>query len=378
MKKTLILTALLAAFSLTACGGNDNPPADTPDTPGESESTDREPATDFVRGADISWYTEMAADGKQFYSTEGQAVECPALMRQIGMNAVRLRVWVHPEAKGTHYCDEADVVSKAEAAWKANLNVMIDFHYSDWWADPGRQETPDKWKDLDLATLTDSVARHTRTVLSAIKAKGIDVAWVQIGNETRNGMLHPLGMLWDENGDKADGYRNFAQLYQAGYEAAKAVYPQAKVMPHLNHAYEDNAWWLDRLRQNGGKFDMIALSHYPQADNDAMTWQQLNSTAIQRIGQLAERFGVPVLVAELGARQNDEAEAARVVYDFMRQARNLPVSTCAGVFYWEPEVYGGWKPQVYNQWGWGAYDMGAFTTSGRPAAALDAFKRQWH
>lgn len=378
MKKAFFLTALLAACSLTACGGNDDPSSEPSTPPAESETTERESADDFVRGADISWYTEMAADGKKFYNSEGEAAECPDLMRQIGMNAVRLRVWVHPETKGTTYCDVSDVVRKAEAAWKANLNVMIDFHYSDWWADPSRQETPEAWKNLDLTALTDSVANHTRSVLSAIKAKGISVDWVQIGNETRNGMLHPLGMLWDENGDKADGYSNFAQLYQAGYEAAKAVFPQAKVMPHLNHAYEDNAWWLDRLLQNGGKFDMIALSHYPQADNDAMTWQQLNSTAIQRISQLAERFDVPVLVAELGARQNDEEKAKQVIHDFMRQARQLPTTTCAGVFYWEPEVYGGWKPQIYNEWGWDAYDMGAFTDQGRPSAALDAFKAQWN
>lgn len=337
-------------------------------TPAPHEAT-----TAFVRGADISWYSEMAADGMKFYNSSAEERTCPALMKEIGMNAVRLRVWVKPSAKGCNYSDQADVVKKAAEAYAAGLNVMIDFHLSDWWADPSRQDMPSEWSTLTHDELVSAVSSHVSSVLSAIKHQGVSVAWVQIGNETRNGMMHPDGQWWDSNGDTSDGRTNFAELYNAGYDATKAIYPDALVMPHLNHAYEDNAWWFNQFKAAGGKMDMIALSHYPQSDDSSYSWSSLNSTAISRITSLASTFGVPVLVAEFGVKQSDITTGAKVAADFMSKAKALGTSVCAGVFYWEPEVYNYWKPASYTTYGWGAYDMGAFTTDGQPSAILDSW-----
>lgn len=338
-------------------------------TPAPHEAT-----TAFLRGADISWYTEMADDSQKFYNTDGEERTCPVLMKGIGMNMVRLRVWVKPTAKGCAYNDITDVTRKAAEAYYAGLNVMIDFHLSDWWADPSRQDMPSEWTTLSHDELVAAVSSHVTAVLTAIKATGTDVAWVQIGNETRNGMMHPDGQWWDDNGDTDNGRQNFAELYNAGYNATKAVYANAKVMPHLNHAYEDNNWWFQQFQSAGGKMDMIALSHYPQSDDSSYSWSSLNSTAISRIQTLASTYGVPVLVAEFGVKQSDITTGAKVAADFMSKAKALGTSVCAGVIYWEPEVYNYWKPSSYTSYGWGAYDMGAFTTDGQPSAILDSWK----
>ena len=108
----------------------------------------------FVRGADVSWCTEMEASGRKFYDANGQETELFALLKQIGMNAVRLRVWVNPEGYGYGaWCDKADVLKKAERAHQQGLDVMIDFHYSDFFADPERQEKPKDWSGRDTHCL---------------------------------------------------------------------------------------------------------------------------------------------------------------------------------------------------------------------------------
>lgn len=384
MKKTfLYLSLFVAACGFAACGGGDDPeeiidptPTPTPD-PDPSDTTDpeRESTTAFVRGADISWYTEMAAAGRKFYNASGEERTCPALMKEIGMNAVRLRVWVNPQNKGCGYCDAADVAQKAAAAYKAGLNVMIDFHLSDWWADPSRQDMPADWANLSHEELKTKVAAHVTAVLEAVKTAGAEVTWVQVGNETRNGMMHPDGQWWDDNGDLTDGRKKFAELYNAGYDAAKAVFPDAKVMPHLNHAYEDNDWWFRQFKAAGGKMDMIALSHYPQEDDSSQTWNILNTSAITHIRLLAQEYGVPVLVTEFGVKQSNVTLGTQIASQFVNAMKQLGTGICAGVFYWEPEVDGTWKPATYTTWGWNAYDMGAFTTDGKPTAILDSWKQ---
>ena len=377
MKRRFYSLLALLAMTITACG-SDGPdtPTPTPTPPSPSEPT--ETVTTFAHGADISWYTEMEADGRQFYNASGEARSCPVLMKELGMNAVRLRVWVNPENAACNFNNAADVVAKAKAAKAAGLDVMIDFHYSDLWADPSRQQTPKAWQDLDLAQLSSKVAEHTRTVLQAVVAAGVTPKWVQIGNETRNGMLHPIGQLWNDQGNIANGWSNFVNLYNSGYNAAKAVLPQAYVMLHLNTACKsaDNRWWLQQFKQHGGKFDMVAFSHYPQVDEENVSPLTVNAEAINYIKEVHSTYKVPVVVAEFGVKtEADEALATQVTTDFMTQVKALGTDVCCGVFYWEPEVWGQWRPKSYTTFfdNWGAYDMGAFTATGRPSKVMEAF-----
>ena len=327
----------------------------------------------FVRGADISWCTEMEADGRKFYNAEGTETDIFALMKQIGMTAIRLRVWVNPQQYGYGaWSDKADVVIKAKRAHAQGLDLMIDFHYSDFFADPGMQNTPLDWKDYSMEQLKTAMAGHTKDVLQTLKDEGIEPRWIQVGNETNSGMLNPLGKIdWNESGTAR--YTNYVALSNTGYDAVKEVLPQAQVIIHLGGA-ENASWWFQEFKAAGGKFDMIGLSHYPTSaewNSTSSSDTHSNINAAQWVSEAAEKLGVPVMICETGFESWQPKRASEVMYDLMHRMKAIP--QCAGVFYWEPEVDGMWKPSYYSKLGWGAYGMGAFTTDGRPTAAIDAF-----
>ena len=137
-----------------------------------------QPATTFARGADVSWCTEMESTGKQFYDATGQPTELMALLKQVGMNAIRLRVWVNPESDYGAWSDLADVLVKARRAKAQRQALLIDFHYSDFFADPGRQTLPVAWTGHTLEELKQDVKTHTTEVLTALKQEGIEPLWV--------------------------------------------------------------------------------------------------------------------------------------------------------------------------------------------------------
>lgn len=352
-KPLLLLAASLLALSCTKNSG------ETYDVPTPS----------FAKGADVSWVSEMEKDGKTFRTKSGTKSDIFAVLESCGINSIRLRVWVNPTGG---WSAKADAVALAERAAKAGMAVMIDFHYSDFFADPSRQDIPTDWASdkTNITNMCANVADHTKDVLGALKDKGITPAWIQIGNETRNGFLWPLGQLWDTTYGTAGGWANFGKLFKAGYDAAKTVFPDAIVMPHLPNAYADNAWWFTELKKYAS-FDMIALSHYPQGES-AMTPYEYNDAAIVQIKALSSKFGVPVMISETGVKTpSGESTAKAVLQDFMDKVK--AVSTCAGVFYWEPEVYDWWKPSIYESKGWNAYDQGAFLSGGKPSSVMDVF-----
>ena len=374
MSKTLAI--FLAAAALMGACQQKPQPDPVPEPPSYDVKT---PA--FARGADVSWLSEMEKDNKSFKKADGSAADLFDVLKDCGINAIRLRVWVDPPGG---WSGKEDMVKLAVRTAKAGLALMVDFHYSDFFADPSRQTIPSAWTaDKDnLEKLCSHVSAHTTQVLEALKEAGVTPAWIQIGNETRNGMLWPAGQLWTSSGDIQDGRKHFARLYNAGYDAAKAVFRDAVVMPHLNNAYDDNAWWFRQVKAEGGKFDAIALSHYPQAES-AFTAAQYNQKALANIKSLISEFKIPVYVSEVGVKPA-KADAASVFKAFMDEARQL--DGCKGVFYWEPEVYGGWKPAVYSNAAeierltgkretWGAYDQGAFTSDGRPHEIMNVFKQ---
>lgn len=322
-------------------------------------------ASDFARGADVSWCSEMEASGKKFYNANGSETELMALMKQIGMNAIRLRVWVNPEQAYGAWCDKADVLAKAKRAHAQGLDLLIDFHYSDFFADPSRQTKPAAWSSFSTEQTKLAVADHTKDVLQALKAAGIEPRWVQVGNETRSGMVWDDGRLnWNLSGSAL--WKGYVALSNAGYEAVKAVFPQAQVIVHIDKGPEDNAWFFKSFKQYGGKFDVIGLSHYPES-----SWQSENSKTVANMQTLGTTFGVPVMIVETGYSASNETLAGQVMEDLFEKVKN--VDACAGIFYWEPQLYGWWKPTYYTKLGWNAYGKGAFTSQGRPGAALAPF-----
>lgn len=342
--KTILPVTLMLA---TACGGDDKG-EDAPVVP------DPDPAETvfFAKGADVSWLTQMESEGYKFYSpTTGAEKELMTLLRDdCGVNAIRLRVWVDP-ADGWNNID--DVMVKARRAKALGLELMIDFHFADTWADPGHQPTPAAWSAMDLSGLEDAVAAHVDDMLSRMKAEGIEARWVQVGNETTQGMLWPIG--------KDDRPEAFARLVNAGYDAVKRVMPQAKVIVHLDKG--NDLWRYNHifgiLENNGGKYDMIGMSLYPEPED----WRKDVDDMVSNIRTLHTRYGKPVMVCEIGMRYDLAETADAMITRLKASTQNL--GYMEGIFYWEPEA-----PAGYN----GGYDKGCFV-NGRPTSALNAFRR---
>ncbi|HEX8507308.1 MAG TPA: glycosyl hydrolase 53 family protein, partial [Hymenobacter sp.] len=204
----------------------------------------------FAKGADISWITQMEQSNHRFYNEAGVQKDLFQLLRDYNMNAIRLRVWVNP-AGGWN--GKADVVAKAIRARNLGYRIMIDFHYSDEFADPGRQNKPVAWRDYTFAQLKTAVYDHTFEVLTELKANNVVPEWVQVGNETNDGMLWPEGRI------TASGFANFAQLLDQGYAAVKAVNPTSKVIVHISNGFSNSLfrYLFDGISTNGARFDVI-------------------------------------------------------------------------------------------------------------------------
>jgi len=345
MKKLLILA--LAALTLTAC----------------YHQTDS-PRGSWAKGADLSWLSEMEHDGVKFYNDANDAndEDCIALLRGMGMNAVRLRVWVN---HSTGWSNKEDMLYLAKRAAKQGQRIMIDIHYSDFFADPNHQSIPAAWQTYDYPTMLEAVREHTLDVLYTLKEEGIKPEWVQIGNETPNGMLWPMGQVKGAEGN----WEQYAGFTAIGYKAAKEAFPDITVIVHVDNAYERRDWFWESMHANGGKWDMIGLSHYPMmsAWNGGKSWQEMNELAEENIKRLIHDWHCPVMIAEVGTFANDTLSPL-VMEDFIN--RITAIDSCAGIFYWEPQVYGQWRPAEYIPLGWGSYDMGAFTPEGQPSDVM--------
>lgn len=305
----------------------------------------------FAGGADVSWVTQMEATGKKFYNSSGTQMECMALLKSLGMNSIRLRVWVNP-ADG--WCNAQDMLVKAIRANNLGMRIMIDFHYSDSWADPSKQTKPAAWKNLSFTDLKTAVATHTTDILNLLKTNGITPEWVQVGNETGN------GMLW-EDGKASTNMANYAQLNNAGYDAVKAVFPTTKVIVHVQNGNDNSLfrWLFDGLKNNGGKWDVTGMSIYPSTTN----WAAINTACLTNMYDMVARYGKEVMICEAGMSWDSPAIAKSYLTDLIAKTKLVTGNKGLGVFYWEPESYNNWS----------GYSLGAFDNSGKPTIALDAF-----
>lgn len=308
--------------------------------------------TEFAKGADISWITEMEAAGLKFYNAAGATQEGMALMKSLGMNTIRLRVWVNPSPA---WNNTADVVAKALRAKNLGLRIMIDFHYSDSWADPGKQTKPAAWVGKDLAGLKTALAEHTIEVLTALKNNSIEPEWVQVGNETNDGMLWPEGKA-------STNMANFAQLFNAGYDAVKSVSPKTKVIAHVSNGWNNSLfrWMFDGLKNNGAKYDVIGMSLYPGPSE----WSTFNQQCLANMNDMVTRYGKEVMVVEIGMSWDSATESGQFLRDLIAKVKSVPNGKGLGVLYWEPQAYNNWK----------GYSLGAFDNAGKPTSALNAFK----
>lgn len=340
--------------------------------------------SDFVKGADVGSLSQQIDRGVKFHDKKGNERECLDLLKDYQISAIRLRVWVNPKDQ---YCSKEDVLRQALHAKSLGMDVMIDFHYSDWWADPAKQPIPAAWENHSYRKMKKDLRNHTIEVLTLLKDNGITPRWVQVGNETTNGMLWSVKKdpvtgweVKDENGNttitKSMGHiktepKHYAGFIRTGYEAVKEVFPDAIVIVHLDNGfdaelYDYNLGIIDRY---GGKYDMIGMSLYPYwalQGYPERNADQVITDCMANIRRLAEKTGKDIMIVETGMEVDMKhpevmEEGKRQLSRIINEARNMTNGRCRGVFYWEPQMLPG------------GYRLGAFDPNGCPTAIMDGF-----
>ena len=311
----------------------------------------------FAKGADVSWLPQMEATGYRFYDTDGKEKDCLQLLKERGMNTIRLRVFVNPsQDKASGHCSKEETVTMALRAQKAKMRIMIDFHYSDTWADPAKQAKPAAWANLSFDALQKKVYEHTFDVLTALKKAGVTPEWVQVGNEI------PGGMLWPDG--STNNWAQLAQLLNKGYEATKAVNAKIKVIVHVDEGNNNEKfrWFFDKATEHQVKYDVIGLSYYPfWIKKD---YSETIADLQKNLNDMASRYQKEVMVVEVGGVDEQVQNTRELLAATIKAVKAVPNHKGLGVLYWEPQ---GAKS-------WSGYGLSAWQPDGKPSPALDAFK----
>ena len=380
-----ILSAILLAAMVSCGGGSKGNVPDVPDVPvtpdtpatpddtggqGEDDGGGSGDAAFFAKGADIGWVTEMESKGYKFYNNAGAERELTSLLKETGFNSVRYRVWVNPSS-GFNNVD--DVLAKCLRAKELGMKIMIDFHYSDTWADPSKQIIPAAWQGFTSSSqMASAVTEHTTSVLQTLKDNGIDVTWVQPGNEVTVGMLHHTGTEGHLSeapasvSGKVEGSNtgHFTEYFKAGCDAAKAVFPEAKIILHIDNAWKTATltWFYDLMKTADLDYDIIGLSLYPSywENGGYPDWRSKTSQAVNNFKTLHERYSKPVMLVEWGMPASEPVKAREALQYILDGTSGQ--DWFEGIFFWEPEA-----ESSRND-----YDYGAFS-GGKPTEALNPF-----
>jgi len=334
------LGAVTVVTSLAACGGDDGPV----EAGIVVKKVENLPA-DFAEGVDVSSVLSLEESGVVFKDARGNEADLFHILKDSGVTHVRIRVWNDPfDSDGRGYGggnvspDRAVAIGKR--ATKAGLKVLVDFHYSDFWADPAKQQAPKAWEGMSAPERADAAGTFTREVLQAMKDAGVDVAMVQTGNETNNGVAGVTA--WD----------GMCAIFNAGAAATREVFPKALVAVHFTNpeqegSYERIAKILDNFDVD---YDVFASSYYP-------FWHGTTDNLTAVLKDIANIYGKKVMVAETSwVRTLEDADGFPNVVTSPDEATQFPISVQGqadavravvqavadvgeagiGVFYWEP------------------------------------------
>ena len=308
-RRTWIALLLLAALLLTACGESaeqsTEPSAEQTPQPVE-ETQQEEPAVsapvetkeelsvlkvenlpeDFILGMDVSSLIAEEQSGVRYYDFDGQEKDLLQILAESGVTHIRVRVWNDPyDAQGRGYgggnCDIENALQIGQRATQYGMKLIVDFHYSDFWADPGKQMVPKAWEGMDIETKTAALYDYTRESLQLLRDGGVDVGMVQVGNETNNGMAGETD--WDK----------ILPLMAAGSRAVREVYPEALVAVHFTEPQNNGnyRYFADILAQGGLDYDVFGSSYYP-------FWHGTRENLIKVLTEINQDYGKYVMVME--------------------------------------------------------------------------------
>jgi arabinogalactan endo-1,4-beta-galactosidase len=278
------LTALLLALALL--GGL------MPSAMGEAEESSlyvkkvENLPEDFIFGMDVSSVIAEEQSGVKYYDFDGNEADLLQVLAENGINYIRVRVWNHPyDAQGHGYgggnCDIDKAVEIGKRAAKYGMKLLVDFHYSDFWADPSKQMVPLAWKGMEIEEKTEAVYQFTKECLEKLRENGVDVGMVQVGNETNNLLC----------GEKI--WFNIQYLMQAGARATREVYPEALVALHFANPEKADSYltYASKMAYYQVDYDVFGTSYYPYWHG---TLENLSSV----LTQIAEKYGKKVMVLE--------------------------------------------------------------------------------
>jgi arabinogalactan endo-1,4-beta-galactosidase len=313
-------------------------------------------AATFAKGADTSWLPQMESNGYTFYNDSGAKTDCLQILKDHGINSIRVRVFVNPSNdKYNGHCSTTEAIALATRAKNLGMRIMIDLHYSDSWADPAQQNKPAAWSSLSFNDLMAKVWSYSRDTMQAFKNAGITPEWVQVGNETSNGMLWP-------DGKASTNMQNFTYLINSGSDGVKAVFSSTKVIVHLPNGQNDtNARWIfDGLKNNGGRWDICGFSLYPPVGS----WSSYNTQCLATMNDMVSRYGKEVMLCEIGYQNDKPADCKSFVQDIITKTKSVSSSKGIGVFYWEPQSVPSWNNYILGCWD---------STTKKPTVGLDGF-----
>lgn len=331
---------------------------------------------DYIKGMDISTLLEVEENGGKFYD-HGKEGDLLDILKAYDTNYVRLRLWNDPYSEdgkpyGAGTNDLEKTIILAKRAKKAGMKILLDYHYSDFWADPGKQNVPKAWRGMNAEELTQAVYDYTVETLNVLKEEGVLPDMVQVGNEITNGLLWPYGLKPE--------YDNIAKFVTSGIRAVKSVSKDIVIMIHLDNGgnHEMYVDWFDNYCKRGEDFDVIGLSYYPFWHGSMkQLCDNMNDIAIRYDKQLviaevsmghtmedygkyeklepSERKGYATraeLVAKIEHPMTIEGQV-QFMKDFLKCVEEVPENRGRGFFYWEPA----WIPVPGVHWAtWAALE----------------------
>ena len=292
-RKTIICLLVVVTIFTTACNINRPPGQDVPAVTSDTlhvEKVDNLPE-DFILGMDASCVPALEAGGVKYYDHDGAEADVYKILSRNGINYIRVRVWNDPyDSQGNGYgggnCDIENAIAIGKRATKYGMKLLVDFHYSDFWADPGKQMAPKAWQNMDYDKKREALYAYTRDQLQKLVDAGVDVGMVQIGNETN-------GAFCGESSSVPGGWKRIMELISAGSKAVREVCPEALVAVHFTNPENVDRYFSygKNLEYYQVDYDVFASSYYPY-------WHGTLDNLAQVLSDIAQRYGKKVMVAE--------------------------------------------------------------------------------